>query len=170
MKSLKIVKALCPRWSVVTDFFPFGIKSWAGRARSQPRERCWNWENIGNVASRGWTWLVTNPVAFFLFETGQLWLQPHESVQIPTGRLIAPDRSFAHKLCLYNSNKRVTASVFNFSCSVCIESNTKVPSWCDFVIESFGFCTLWRVYECHTRLDYYFAQWTDALVFNNTQL
>ena len=57
-----------------------------------------------------------------------------------------------------------TGDCFVFSCSysVCIDSNIKVPSLCDFVIESFGFCTLWRVYECHPRLDYYFAQWLDA--------
>ena len=91
------------------------------------------------------------------------------SKQILTGRLIAPIRSFSHKLSLYHSSERVTASVYNCSCSVCNESKTKVPSSCDFVIESLGFCTLWRVYECHTRLDYNFARWTESLVFNNTE-
>ena len=89
--------------------------------------------------------------------------------KILTGRLIAPNRSFAQKLSLYHSIKRVTASVYNCSCRICNESKTKVPSSCDFVIESLGFCTLWRVYECHTRLDYYFARWLEALVFNNTE-
>ena len=91
------------------------------------------------------------------------------SRQILTGRLIAPNRSFAHKLSRYHSIKRVTASVYNCSCSFCNKSKTKVPSSCDFVIGSLGFCTLWRVYECHTRLDYSFARWTEALFFNNTE-
>ena len=89
--------------------------------------------------------------------------------QILTGRLIAPNRSFALKLSLYHCIKLVTASVYNCSCSICNESKTKVPSSCVFVIESLGFCTLWRLYECHTRLDYYFARWTEALVFNNIE-
>ena len=89
--------------------------------------------------------------------------------QILAGILIAPNRSFAHKLSLYHSIKRVTASVYNCSCSVCNESKTKVLPSCDFVIESLGFCTLWRAYGCHTRLDYYFALWTEALVFNNIE-
>ena len=88
---------------------------------------------------------------------------------ILTVRLIAPNRSFAHKLSLYHSIKRVTVSVYNCSCSVCNESESKVPSSCDFVIGSLCFCTLWPVYECDTRLDYYFARWTEALVFNNTE-
>ena len=35
--------------------------------------------------------------------------------------------------------KRVTASVYNCSCSVCNETKTKVPSSCDFVIETLVF-------------------------------
>ena len=101
---------------------------------------------------------------YFFCELIGVWCK-----QILTGRLIAPNRSLTHKLSLYHSIKRVTASVYNCSCSVCNEIKTKVPSSCDSVIESLGFCTLWRVYECHNRLDYYFARWADALVFNNTE-